>query len=166
MCFLDAYSEYHQIAMKEFDKLMTSFITVFGLFCYMTMLFELKNAGATYQRSMLRCFGTQVRSNIQVYGDNIFIKCKKVDDLVTDLEETFTNLHRFNIKLNPGKCVFGVRKSKLLGFIVSERAIEANKEKITVILMMEPIHNLKGVQNLTGCLAALGASSSLDFEEI
>ena len=57
LCFLDAYSGYHQIAMKESDQLATSFITPFGSFCYISMPFGLKNAGATYQRCMLNCFG-------------------------------------------------------------------------------------------------------------
>jgi hypothetical protein len=49
LCFLDAYSGYHQIKMKESDQLATSFITPFGMYCYVTMSFGLRNAGATYQ---------------------------------------------------------------------------------------------------------------------
>ena len=64
-------------------------------------------------------------------------------------------LRRFNIKLNPEKCVFGVPKGKLLGYIVSERGIEANLKKIVAISNMGPMRNMKGVQRLTGCLAAL-----------
>jgi hypothetical protein len=52
LCFLDAYSGYHQIKMKESDQLATSFITPFGIFCYVTILFGLRNAGLTYQRCM------------------------------------------------------------------------------------------------------------------
>jgi len=55
-CFLDAYSGYHQIMMKESDQLTTSFITPFGSFCYVSMSFGLKNAGAMYQCCMLKCF--------------------------------------------------------------------------------------------------------------
>ena len=68
---------------------------------------------------------------------------------------TFANLRRFNIKLNPEKCVFGVPKGKLLGYIVSEHGIEANPKKITAISNMGPIRNVKGIQRLTSCLAAL-----------
>ena len=57
LCFLDAYSGYHQITMKESDQLRTSFITPFGSFCYVTMPFRLKNSRATYQRCMTKCFG-------------------------------------------------------------------------------------------------------------
>ena len=76
-------------------------------------------------------------------------------DLITNLAATFVNLRRFNIKLNPEKCVFGVPKGKLLGYIMSERGIEANPKKIMAISNMGPIRNIKGVQRLTGCLAAL-----------
>ena len=65
------------------------------------------------------------------------------------------NLRRFNIKLNPKKCVFGVPKGKLLGYIVSEHGIEDNPKKITSISNMGPIRNIKGMQRLTSCLAAL-----------
>ena len=65
------------------------------------------------------------------------------------------NLRRFNIKLNPEKCVFGVPKKKLLGYIVSKRGIEANPEKIMAISNMGTIRNVKGIQRLTGCLATL-----------
>ena len=68
---------------------------------------------------------------------------------------TFVNLHRFNIKLNPEKCVFRVPKGKLLGYIISERGIEANPDKIMATSNMGPIHNVKGMQRLTDCLAAL-----------
>ena len=60
-----------------------------------------------------------------------------------------------DIKLNPEKCVFKVPRGMLLGFIVSERSIEANPEKILAITSMGPIQNIKGVQRITGCLAAL-----------
>ena len=68
---------------------------------------------------------------------------------------TFVNLRRFSVKLNPEKCVFRVPKGKLLGYIVSERGIEANPEKIVAISNMGSIRNVKGMQRLTGCLAAL-----------
>ena len=79
----------------------------------------------------------------------------QVCDLIANLATTFTNLQRFNIKLNPEKCVFGVPKGKQLGYIVSERGIEANPKKITTISNMGPVHNVKDIQRLTGCLAAL-----------
>ena len=76
LCFLDAYSGYHQIAMKESDQLVTSFITPFGSFYYVTMSFRLKNAGATYQRCMTKCFGDLIGWTIEAYMDDIVVKSK------------------------------------------------------------------------------------------
>ena len=83
------------------------------------------------------------------------IKSRKASDLVADLEKAFDCLKNKNIKLNPEKCVFGVPRGMLLGFIISERGIEANPEKISAITQMGLIRSLKGVQKLMGCLAAL-----------
>jgi len=153
--FLDAYAGYHQIAMKESDQLATSFITPFGAFCYTMMPFGLKNAGATCQRCMQTCFREQIGRNVEVYVDDIIVKTKEVGSLIPDLKEMFANLHRYGVKLNPEKCIFGVPKGKLLGFIISECGIEANPEKNLAIMKMGPIQNVKGVQKLTSSLAAL-----------
>ena len=95
------------------------------------------------------------QATVAVYVDDIVIKTPRADDLIATLSATFANLKRFNIKLNPEKCTFGVPKGKLLGYMVSERGIEANRDKISAITNMGPIHGVKGVQRLTGCLAAL-----------
>jgi hypothetical protein len=75
--------------------------------------------------------------------------------LIDDLKETFSNLGTNHIKLNLKKCMFGVPAGKLLSFIVSKRDIEVNPEKISAIMDMELVKNLKGAQRLTGCLAVL-----------
>jgi hypothetical protein len=59
------------------------------------------------------------------------------------------------VKLNPEKCVFGVPRDMLLGYIVSQRGIEANPEKVAALERMGPIRDFKGVQKVLGCLAAL-----------
>ena len=155
LCFLDAYSGYHQIPLAEKDQLATTFITPFGCFCYVKMSFGLRNAGATYQWCMQSCFKEQIGCNLEVYVDDIVVKMRSSASLVSDLEETFDTLRRFNIKLNPEKCTFGVPRGKLLGYIISERGIEANPEKISAITEMGPMNNVKGIQRLMGCLAAL-----------
>jgi ribonuclease HI len=87
--------------------------------------------------------------------DDVVIKTRDSDNLIADLEETFSSLRRFRWKLNPTKCVFGVPSGKLLGFIVSNRGIEANPVKITAITDMEAPATIKDVQKVTGCMAAL-----------
>jgi hypothetical protein len=155
LCFLDAYSGYHQIKMKESDQLATSFVTPYGIYCYVTMPFGLKNVGATYQRTMQKCLADQIRRNIHAYVDDIAIMSKKQDDLIADLQETFNNLRKYNMMLNPTKCVFGVPAGQLLGFIVSHRGIEVNSEKIKAILYISRPNDLKDVQRLACCVAAV-----------
>jgi hypothetical protein len=155
LSFLDAYFGYHEIKMKEFDQLMTSFITPFGMYCYVTMPFGLRNAGATYQRCMQHVFGKHIGPTVEAYVDDIVVKTKRVSNLVNDLDVAFKCLRAKNSKLNPEKCVFGIPRGMLLGFIIFERGIEANLEKMAAITKMDPIHDLKGVQRVTGCLAAL-----------
>jgi hypothetical protein len=104
---------------------------------------------------MQRVFGGLIGHIIEAYVDDIVVKSKKTGDLVPDLTEVFVKLRQHGVKLNPEKCVCGVPRGMLLCFVVSERGIEANPEKILTIMDMGPIKNLKGVQCVTSCLAAL-----------
>ena len=106
---------------------------------------------------MQACFSDQInpptdpdrpdlpRATVAVYVDDIVVKTPHADDLVATLSAMFANLKRFNIKLNPEKCTFGVPKGKLLGYMVSERGIEANHDKIVAITNIGPIRAVKGV---------------------
>jgi hypothetical protein len=87
--------------------------------------------------------------------DDVVIKTRDADDLIADLEEMFNSLRKFWWKLNPTKCVFGVPSGKLLGFIVSNRGIEANPVKIMAITDIGAPATIMDVQKLTGCIAAL-----------
>jgi hypothetical protein len=88
LCFLDCYSGYHQIAIKEEDQEKTAFVTLFSTYCYTTMSFGLKNAGATYQRAIQACFKRQLNKNVEAYVDDVVVKTRNSDMLITDLEET------------------------------------------------------------------------------
>jgi hypothetical protein len=92
LCFLDSYSGYHQIAIKEEDQEETAFITPFGVYCYMTMSFGLKNAGATYQRAIQACFKRQLNKNVEAYVDDVVVKTRNSSTLIANLEETFASL--------------------------------------------------------------------------
>jgi hypothetical protein len=109
------------------------------------MPFGLRNAGTTYQRCMQKCLHDQIDKNMQVYVNDVIIKTKKSWTLIDDLRETFANLRRFRMKLNPAKCTFDVPAGKLLGFLVSSRGIEVNPGKIRAIERMKPPTDLKEV---------------------
>jgi hypothetical protein len=95
LSFLDCYSGYHQIALKEEDQIKTVFITPFGAYVYTTISFGLKNAGATYQRAIQLCLADQLHRNVKAYMDDVVIKTRSHDEFITDLEETFNSLRRF-----------------------------------------------------------------------
>ena len=100
-------------------------------------------------------FRPLIGRNVEVYVDDILVKSLEEKKHLDDLQETFDTLRRYNIKMNPSKCVFGILSRKFLGFLVSQRGIEANPDKIQAILNMEPPRNVKEVQSLTGRVATL-----------
>jgi hypothetical protein len=138
LSFLDAYSGYHQISLAIDDEEKTTFITPFVIFCYTKMAFRLKNGGATYQKCVHIVLESQIGRNVEAYIDDIVVKSRKRGDLLSDLEETFGNLRKFRMMLNPKKCVFGVSSGKLLGYMVSSRGIDANPKKVEAIDKLQP----------------------------
>ena len=155
LSFMDAFSRYNQIRMHEADQEKTSFVTSQGLFSYKMMPFSLKNTSVTYQKLMNKMFAQQIGRNVQVYVDDLLVKSRREEDHLEDLKETFNTLRSYNMKLNPRKCAFGVTAGKFLGFMVSQRGIEANPDKIRAIMEMAPPRNVKEVQSLNGKIAAL-----------
>ena len=132
LSFMDAFSGYNQIQMYEDDQEKTSFVTIQGLFCYRVMPFGLKNPSPTYQRLINKMFAPQIGRNVQVYVDDMLVKSRREEDHLEDLRETFDTLRSYNMKLNPRKCAFGVTAGKFLGFMVSQRGIEAKDRKSVV----------------------------------
>jgi hypothetical protein len=151
MSLLDCYSGYHQIWMKKEDEPKTSFITPVA---------------------HIAIFHSQIGRNVLTYVDDIIVKSTKQENHIADLQETFANFRQAGLKLNLEKCVFGVKKGKFLGCLVSTKGIEANPNKIEAILWMEPPSTKKGAQCLAGRLASLNrfisrsAERNLPFFEI
>jgi hypothetical protein len=96
---------------------------------------------------MQNCLGKQIGCNVQVYINDVAITTREEAMLISDLQETFDNLDRYKLKLNPTKCSFGVPAGQLLGFSVLARGIEANPEKIQAILTMEKPTKLHEIQH-------------------
>ena len=92
---------------------------------------------------------------MEVYVDDSIVKSKKSEDHVKDLAETFATLRKHQMKLNPKKCVFGVKSGKFLGFMVSKRGIDANPSKFKAALDLPEPKTKRDVQRLTGRMAAL-----------
>jgi hypothetical protein len=109
--------------------------------------------------------GSQLGRNASAYVDDILIMSEKEKDHIADLTETFDNMRRNSLKLNPEKCIFGIRKGQMLGCMVSKRGIQANPQKIKALRRMQPPCNRKEVQRLTGRIASLNRFISQAVEQ-
>uniref|UniRef100_A0A2N9FLW9 Uncharacterized protein n=1 Tax=Fagus sylvatica TaxID=28930 RepID=A0A2N9FLW9_FAGSY len=165
MSFLDAFQGYHQIAMNPVDEEKTAFITPRGIFCYKVMPFGLKNAGATYQRMITKMFSSQLGKTVEVYIDDMVVKSVYAGNHLRDLRVVFNTLRRHHLKLNASKCAFGVGSGKFLGFMVTQRGIEANPDQISAILELRPPRTVREVQKLTGMAVALNRFISRSAEK-
>ena len=101
--FMDGFSGYNQIKMALEDMKKTTFLTMWGTFCYKVMPFGLKNAGPTYQRAMVTLFHDMMHKEIEVYVDDMIAKFQGEDDHVINLKKLFEQLKKFQLKLNPAK---------------------------------------------------------------
>jgi hypothetical protein len=156
LSFLDCYSGYHQITLNKDDQIKTSFFTPFGAYFYTTMSFGLKNAGATYQCAIQNCLQNKIKDDlVEANVEDVVVKTKEAHTLVDNLQRIFMALNEYQWKLNPKKCIFRVSSGILLGNVVSHDGIRPNPTKVKAVLDMQPPKNVKDIQKLTGCMAAL-----------
>ncbi|XP_064940582.1 uncharacterized protein LOC135594090 [Musa acuminata AAA Group] len=125
------------------------------VYFYKVMPFGLKNAGATYQRTVNKMFAHQIGRNMEVYVDDMIMKSQEAGAHIVDLIEAFATLRKFGMRLNPTKCAFGVTSGKFLGFIIHERGIDTNPEKVQAIIDMQSPRTIKDLQRLNGRLVAM-----------
>ncbi|XP_075083353.1 uncharacterized protein LOC142167094 [Nicotiana tabacum] len=151
MSFMDGSSGYNQIRMTPKDEELTAFHTPKGIYCYKVIPFGLKNVGAIYQRAMQNIFDDILHKNVECYMDDLVVKSRKGGDHLQDLRMVFKRLQRYQLRMNPLKCAFGVTSEKFLGFIVRHRGIEIDQAKVDAILKMpEPRNKLIGwLDNVT-----------------
>jgi hypothetical protein len=105
MALLDCFSSYHQIWLHKEDEEKISFITPFGMYYYLRMPERLRNAGPTFCRMTMVALKDQVRKNVLSYIYDIVVASKKKASYISDLTETFTNMHEARLKLNHDKCL-------------------------------------------------------------
>ena len=134
LSFLDTFSGYHQIPIHSSDAEKSSFISPHGLFCYNVMPFGLKNAGATYQRLITKMFRPLLGRTMEVYIDDMLVKSKQRSDHTAHLQQALDLLRIYGMKLNPSKCAFEISAGRFLGFMVTQRGIEANPAQLKSIL--------------------------------
>ncbi|KAL0325376.1 UNVERIFIED_CONTAM: hypothetical protein Sradi_5106900 [Sesamum radiatum] len=155
LSFMDGSSGYNQIRMAPADEELTAFCTPKSIYCCKFMPFGLKNAGATYQRTMQKIFDDMLHKNDECYVDDLVVKLKKRENHFHDMRKVFKLLWRYQLKMNPSKCAFGVTSRKFLGFIVHQQDIEIEQAKIDAILRMPKPRNIYELKSLQGKLAYL-----------
>ncbi|KAG9458214.1 hypothetical protein H6P81_002722 [Aristolochia fimbriata] len=153
LSFMDGSSGYNQIRMDPKDEEFTAFCTPKGIFCYKVMPFGLKNAGSTYQRAMQNIFDDFLHKRVECYVDDLVVKTKQRADHLLDLRAVFERLRRFQLKMNPLKCAFGVSSGKFLGFLVHHRGTEIDQSKIGAIQKMLEPSNVSELKSFQGHLA-------------
>jgi len=130
----------------------TTFITLWRTFCYKVMPFGLKNVRATYQRAMVALFHDMMHKEIEVYVDDMIAKSKSEEEHLVNIRRLFERLQKFKPRLNPAKCTFGVKTGKLLGFIVSQKGIEVDPDKLRDIIEIPISNTEKEVRGFLGRL--------------
>jgi len=133
---MDGFSGYNQIKMVPEDMEKTTFVTLWGTFYYKVMSFGLKNTVATYQWAMVALFHDMMHREIEVYVDDMITKSKTEKEHLVNLRKLFERLRKYQLRLNPAKCTFGVKLGKLLGFIISQKRIEVDLEKCYLLIIL------------------------------
>ena len=149
---MDGFSGYNQIKMAPEDMEKMTFVTLWGTFCYKVMSFGLKNAGETYQRAMVALFHDMAHKENKVYVDDMIAKSKTEGEHLVNLRKLFERLRKYRQRLNPAKCTFGVKLGKLLGFIVSQKGIKVDPDKVKTILEMPEPRTEKQIRGFLGRL--------------
>uniref|UniRef100_A0A2N9JAJ4 RNase H type-1 domain-containing protein n=1 Tax=Fagus sylvatica TaxID=28930 RepID=A0A2N9JAJ4_FAGSY len=151
--FMDGFSGYNQILMSPKDAEKTAFRTPIENFYYTVMPFGLKNAGATYQRTMTAMFHDMMHCEIEDYVDDIVVKSKKREDHLAILRKVFERCRLYKLKMNPLKCAFGVAADKFLGFLVHQRGIDVDPTRVSTIATMKPPTTHKELKSFLGKLS-------------
>ena len=135
--FMDGFSGYNQIFMSPKDVEKTAFRTLIRKIYYTVMTFSLKNAGATYQRTITAMFHDMMHREIEDYVDDIVVKSKTREDHFGILKKVFERCRLYKLKMNPLKCAFGVLASKFLGFLVHQHGIDVDPIRASAIATMK-----------------------------
>jgi hypothetical protein len=149
-CYLDGYSRYHQIHIHPEDQSKTTFKCPYGTFAYRRMSFGLCNAPASFQMCMMVIFSDLIEKVMEVFMDDFSVYSKTFRDCLANLDKVLKRCQEADLVLNWEKCHFMVREGIILGYKISEKGIEVDKEKIEIIEQLTPPTNVKGIRSFLG----------------
>ena len=152
LSFMDDFFGYNQILITIDDISKTAFKCpgFLGTFEWLVMPFGLKNVGATYQRAMNAIFHDMLGHHMEIYIDDIVVKSKKTVEHVNNLRTSFKRMRLHQLKLNPLKCAFRVQAEIFLGFLVHQRVVEVDQNKVKTIISTKTPQNKKELQKFLG----------------
>ncbi|XP_051144701.1 uncharacterized protein LOC127260803 [Andrographis paniculata] len=152
LSFIDGYSGYNQIFIAEEDVAKMAFRCpgALGVYEWVVIPLGLKNAGATYQRTMNTIFHDLIEQSVEVYIDDILVKSKSFSRHLLDLKQAFRRMRHYNLKMNTVKCAFGVGSGNFLGLMVHNKVIKVDSNKKRAIINARPPENLKQLQGFLG----------------
>ena len=134
--FVDGYVGYNQIKMDPTDAENTAFRTPLDNFMYTIMHLDLKNIGATYQRTMMDIFHDICNKIVESYIDDLVIKSKKEVAHLANLRKVFMQCRKYKFKVNPLNCAFRVTSGKFLMFMVNRQGVQMDLNKKRAIIDM------------------------------
>eukprot|EP00253_Pinus_taeda_P021856 PITA_21856 len=147
---LDGFWGFNQILVHPDDQDKTTFTTPWGTFKYVKMPFELKNAGATFQRAMEIAFAKEIHDFLVIYLDDLTTFSKSDQQHLDHLRQVFFIYRKYGISLNPKKSLFGLEEGKLLSHTISKDGIRIDPNRIQAILQIPHPRNIKELQAFLG----------------
>ena len=152
LSFMDSFSRYNQIiiVVEDISKTALRCPGSLGTFEWLVMPFDLKNAGATYQRAMNAIFHDMLGYHMEIYIGGFVVKSKKATKHVNHLMKSFEIMRFHQLKLNPLKCDFGVQARFFLGFLVHQRRVEVEQNKAKTIISVKAPQNKKELEKFLG----------------
>ncbi|GKV01316.1 hypothetical protein SLEP1_g13876 [Rubroshorea leprosula] len=162
LSFMDGHSGYNQIFIADTNVPKTTFRCpgVVGTFEWVVMSFGLKNAEATYQRGMNAIFHDMIGKFMEIYIDDVVVKSHGEEDHLVHLRKAFERMRQHGLKMNPLKCASGVSAGNFLGYLVHERGLEVDKNKVSAVIEAKPPQNKKELQRFLGQVNFLRRSIS------
>ena len=145
--FMDGYNGYNQILMDPADASKTALRRPFGNYFYWVMPFKLKNAGATYQRTMTLIFGDMLHKQVEDFVDDLVVQANNLAEHLVHLRQVFERCKEHNLRMNPSKCA--------LGFLVHHRRIDLDPTKVVAITTLSPPTTLKKLRSFVGKVSYL-----------
>ena len=147
---MDLSKAYYQVPLTERAKKISAFITPLGLYEFERLSFGMVNAPSTFQRLMEKCFQDMNLSELIVFLDDVLVHGKTLEDMEERTLKVLQRLRKYQLKLDPEKCTFGVREVRHLGFLISADGVKPDPEKVEALTTWPVPKTVREVKSFLG----------------